>query len=331
MAAPPPEEGGGRRLARRSILAGSVAGMASVALFHPLDVLRIKMQMQAAAALPGSASASASAPRPAAVFFHTVRNGGITALYTGAAPVLAAQACYKATVFSVNGLAGAALARHRAREGPGGGGGGDPPSLAETWLCGWIGGAVNATVFVSPVEYVRNQQIAQHSRLAAAASAAAPALPLAAAARGPLDIARTTVRRDGLPGLWRGAGVTILRDSLGCGSFFVSFELGRRWLGPHLGGSDSGATLLASGACAGWGFWAFALPFDTVKTLIQTGRATSAWDTVAGSLRNGGVAETAHRLTRGWQLAFGRGGPAAAVTLSTYAAVFDLCGRLFDE
>jgi len=69
----------------------------------------------------------------------------------------------------------------------------------------------------------------------------------------PFDIIRTTFKERGVLGLWRGTGVTVMRDSLGCGGFFVMNELGKRVFGPYLGGRDSKSTFLLSGACAGWG------------------------------------------------------------------------------
>ncbi|CAN0507881.1 unnamed protein product, partial [Phaeothamnion confervicola] len=61
-----------------------------------------------------------------------------------------------------------------------------------------------------------------------------------------------------------------------------------------------------------------ALPFDGVKTVMQTAEGAAAGDSTlaaaARMLRDGGVAA----LYRGWPVALGRGIPGAALTLTTY-------------
>jgi len=290
---------------------------------------------------------------------NTFRNGGIRALYTGVTPVLGAQAVYKACVFSVNNVTMSKIKDYKTREG-----GTYTPTLFDIWFCGVCGGCVNGTAFVSPVEFVRNQQIALHSRVSTAEGTSSEAMRRKM--KTPIDIIRQTLRREGILGLWRGTGVTVLRDSLGCGGFFVMNELGRRCLGPHLGGQESKATFLAAGACAGWGvsrvicfdiilllfrwwlysfvsaqssltlspslvlfaqYWAFALPLDTLKAIVQTGGASNAREILSLSIKRDGLARTCTLLLRGWQLAFGRGAPSAAITLTVYSTMFELTSR----
>jgi hypothetical protein len=247
----------GANIALKSILSGSIAGIASTCLFHPTDVLRTKIQSAgfspSSSGTGGSNRAGAAAggvagkpTRPLAALMNTFRNGGIRALYTGVTPVLGAQAVYKACVFSVNNVTMSKIRDYKTREG-----GTYTPTLFDIWFCGVCGGCVNGLAFVSPVEFVRNQQIALHSRVSTAEGTSSEAMRRKM--KTPIDIIRQTLRREGILGLWRGTGVTVLRDSLGCGGFFVMNELGRRCLGPYLGGRESKATFLAAGACAGWG------------------------------------------------------------------------------
>ena len=76
---------------------------------------------------------------------------------------------------------------------------------------------------------------------------------------------------------------------------------------------------------AGFGYWFASLPLDSLKTLVQTGKSTSALETVKYLIERDGVYGGISQLYRGWQLAFGRGSPAAAVTLTTYSAVYSFC------
>jgi len=359
----------GANIALKSILSGSIAGIASTCLFHPADVLRTKIQ--SAGFSPsrsgtggsnhtggggGGGGVAGKPTRPLATLMNTFRNGGVRALYTGVTPVLGAQAVYKACVFSVNNVTMSKITAYKTRDG-----GTYTPTLFDIWFCGVCGGCVNGTAFVSPVEFVRNQQIALHSRASTAEGTSSEAMRRKM--KTPIDIIRQTLRREGILGLWRGTGVTVLRDSLGCGGFFVMNELGKRCLGPHLGGRESKATFLAAGACAGWGvsrvicfdvvlvavflsfctisphitvssslvlfaqYWAFALPLDTLKAIVQTGGASSAREILIVSIERDGLARTCTLLLRGWQLAFGRGAPSAAITLTVYSTLYELTSR----
>ncbi len=333
---------------RNSILAGSVAGMTSCILFHPFDVIRTKIQVatklsattstntsaSSASRAAGATLLSTSAPSatrtrissssgPIAVFSHTIKNGGMKAFYTGMALPLAAQAAYKATVFTTNRVTSNMLVDFKTKEQwktgifkP------YEKTFSDTFLCGAISGAVNALVFVSPVEYARNQLIAQHTRIADGKMSKASMM------RGPFDVLSSTLKKEGIFGCWRGAGVTLVRDSVGCGVFFVMFELGKKHL-PSITGSEQGSRLntVGAGLMAGFGYWFASLPLDSLKTLVQSGKANSAINTVSTLVKRDGVIGGISQLYRGWQLAFGRGSPSAAVTLTTYSAVYNFCDK----
>jgi Mitochondrial carrier protein. len=323
---------------RNSIIAGSIAGMTSCTLFHPLDVIRTKMQATTKLKTvensrklpikPGSRimklSSINSSSGPLAFFSHTLKNGGMKAIYTGFSFPLAAQACYKSTIFTVNKLSQNAIVDYRSKEQPKAGGTSCFPShtltLFEHFLCGFISGSVNALVFVSPVEFIRSQLIHQHTSIAQGKG------PIKGEMTGPLDVIKRTLKTGGLFGLWRGAGVTFARDSIGCGSFFVSFELGKKYL-PLITEVEPASQLhtIGAGMLAGIGYWAMTLPLDALKTLVQTGKANSALDTLSLLINRDGIVKTADQLYRGWQLAFGRGAPSAGVTVMTYSAVYDFC------
>jgi len=91
---------------RNSLLAGSVAGMASTFLLYPLDVVRTKLQATGAGSSSNVGGTSTGQHHyhrgPLHTFRHTIRHGGYRALYTGMTLPLAAQAVYKGTVFAVN-------------------------------------------------------------------------------------------------------------------------------------------------------------------------------------------------------------------------------------
>jgi solute carrier family 25 carnitine/acylcarnitine transporter 20/29 len=330
---------------RNSIIAGSLAGMTSCICFHPLDVVRTKIQastniVAASSATATSASTSAllsssSSPatvtaaatnqrRPLAVLSHTFQNGGVRALYTGLSLPLAAQAVYKSTVLTANRITQGLLIDFKSRERQKTGTF-TPYQLqvSDHFMCGASSGALNGILFVAPVEYVRSQLIQQHTQ-----KAQGKKLLTNTFLKGPVDVIKYTMRTNGLLGLWRGGGVTIIRDSWGCGSFFVTLEMGQRHL-PAVTGHERGSTLntVLSGAMAGFGYWFASLPLDTLKTLVQTGKASSAFDAFSILVKRDGLYTATSQLYRGWEVAFGRGSPAAAVSMTTYSFVYQYCSN----
>jgi Mitochondrial carrier protein len=327
---------------RNSLLAGSVAGMTSTALCHPFDVLRTKMQSSAplvaataptatttstAAAAATVASTASSQPMGiVGTLRHTLQAGGVRALYTGLALPLAAQAVYKSTVFTVNKVTEASIVEWKTQE-QYKLGNFKPYQLTvgDRFVSGCMGGAVNAALFCTPVEYVRNQQIAQIGEKQKS-NGSLLRRPL-----GPIAVIRNTIHAHGVTGLWRGLASTVLRDSIGCGCFFAAMAQTQTFLQHHplpwedhppsSDGPPSTSSLIVSGAVAGVAFWLWALPVDTCKTWIQSGTASNLTHALQMSQRRG-FWQSIPSLFRGWQVAYSRGAPSAAVTVVTYSLIF---------
>ena len=87
-------------------------------------------------------------------------------------------------------------------------------------------------------------------------------------------------------------------------------------------------TTVLAGGLAGLGYWVVSLPLDTVKTWIQSGDLGRAPVHVRQELQQlyadsgHSVTKVAQRLLRGWQVAYGRGIPSAAITISVYSAAY---------
>ena len=313
---------------RNSLISGSVAGVTSTLACHPFDVIRTKMQtaaIESSLAVGGKPPLRSATSGPAQVISQTLKNGGFRALYTGLALPLAAQAIYKSTVFTVNNLTQKFLINWNTQE-RFKTGFFEPYSLtlSDAFICGFVGGAVNATLFVTPVEYVRNQLISQHSRRAAGQT-------IHTILTGPMDVIRSTARHcpAGVLGLWRGIGVTVARDSIGCGCFFYAMEWSQQRYADQngTGRPPSLGVTIFSGALAGLSYWIASLPLDTIKTWVQSGVAESATEAIKQSLRDRGPSETLQRLFSGFQVAYARGIPSAAITVTTYS----FCYRALKE
>ena len=143
---------------RNSLVAGSVSGMASTIVLYPMDFLRTNMQAAGMPSLQTSNGGLASSPTggggPLQILRQTLQTGGIRALYTGISLPLMAQAVYKGTVFTVNNILEHAVLdfksmtnRNETCE----------LNTMDRLFCGFTAGAINGGLFVTPVEYVRNQ------------------------------------------------------------------------------------------------------------------------------------------------------------------------------
>ena len=290
------------RVVINSILAGSVAGIMSTSVVYPFDLIRTKMQSVGMGIKDTTLTST-----PFQVLQHTIKHGGIRALYTGISVPLAAQALYKATLFASNNSAKQLVQEWNTTKG---GNSDYEMKPSDIFWCGFVGGAINAALFVTPVEFVRNQLIAQHTKIANGILIDRPVM------KGPLDVVKYTLNTTGVTGLWRGVGVTVARDSIGCGFFFAAMHTVQKYLSPDA--PPSIFVTVLSGVSAGLSFWLSTLPLDTLKTWVQNGTTSSAKEGLVESLQRYGAAGTFQQLTRGWQMAFGRGAPSAAIMVTTY-------------
>ena len=130
---------------------------------------------------------------------------------------------------------------------------GTPANLWSTWLAGAIGGL--ATWVVStPTELVKCR-----AQLSTSTS---------------WGITEEILRTQGIRGLYFGGVVTALRDSVGYGFYFWSYELSTRFMMDTFKEKGSrgqeAAKVLLCGGLAGVVTWASVFPLDVVKTRVQT-------------------------------------------------------------
>lgn len=139
-----------------------------------------------------------------------------------------------------------------------------PSSLTKIWTAGALGGF--ATFLVSaPTELIkcRAQVSSTHSRNSNP--------PLSS-----LGIAKEIVLRDGLRGLYFGGTITSIRDAVGYGFYFWSYEICNRILSPSNKAEAeesqkmAAAKVLLAGGIAGVITWASIFPLDVIKTRVQT-------------------------------------------------------------
>ncbi len=229
---------------------------------------------------------------------RSIARGGIAGFYKGLWPPLFGQGLYKGVIFSVNSYAN----KHG----------------AGVFMSGLLAGVANS-ILVAPIELCRTRAIIGKGQATSA-----------------VQIIRAIAQKDGIISLWRGVWATMLRDGPGLGLYFLSYTEGKRLLGeqlPHRPLAFGSKVFAAS--LAGAAFWVYALPVDTVKTLLEASKSrgvcqgTSGGPTlrsVASALREtqGGLS----RVIAAYPMALLRGVPASIVTLITYDAVLDLLEKI---
>ncbi|TVY30928.1 Mitochondrial basic amino acids transporter [Lachnellula hyalina] len=160
---------------------------------------------------------------------------------------------------------------------------GTPAGLWSTWLAGAIGGL--ATWVVStPTELVKCR-----AQLSTSSS---------------WNITKEIMRAEGVRGMYFGGAVTALRDSVGYGFYFWSYELSTRLMMSRSKQSTSSgqeaAKVLLCGGLAGVVTWASVFPLDVVKTRVQTQvnifRNAAESEALLGA--NGTSAETSPALSK---------------------------------
>lgn len=128
------------------------------------------------------------------------------------------------------------------------------PNPWTTWLAGAIGGL--ATWIVSaPTELIKCR-----------AQLASP--PVSS-----WTIAKDVFRREGIRGFYFGGVVTALRDSIGYGFYFWSYELSSKWVESRrqeTAFAQDATKVLLCGGLAGVVTWASIFPLDVIKTRVQT-------------------------------------------------------------
>ncbi|XP_050384522.1 mitochondrial arginine transporter BAC2-like [Argentina anserina] len=216
----------------REFVAGGFGGIAGIISGHPLDTLRIMQQ----SSKTGSAFS---------ILRNVVATEGPTALYRGIAAPLASITFQSAMVFQTYAILSRAFDPSVSPK--------DPPSYRGVALGGFGAGAVQS-LMITPVELVKIRLQLQTKTQ-----------------KGPIDVARSIMKAEGLKGMYRGLTITMLRDAPAHAIYFSTYEYMKEQL--HLGcrktGEESLHTTLVAGGLAGVASWISCYPLDVVKTRLQ--------------------------------------------------------------
>ncbi|KAF2734713.1 mitochondrial carrier [Polyplosphaeria fusca] len=127
-----------------------------------------------------------------------------------------------------------------------------PENLLKIWTAGAFGGL--ATFVVSaPTELIKCRAQVSTGRASS------------------WSIARDIWRTAGVRGLYYGGGITSVRDAVGYGFYFWSYQLSKQSLSsPDDTDKDTALKILFCGGLAGVVTWASIFPLDVIKTRVQT-------------------------------------------------------------
>ena len=91
--------------------------------------------------------------------------------------------------------------------------------------------------------------------------------------KGPVDCIKQIYLTDGIRGVYRGLGITVMREAPSFGMYFLSYEYLCRFFESADGSQLGTAPLLLAGGCAGMASWFITYPIDVLKSRIQNDAA----------------------------------------------------------
>jgi len=223
-----------------------------------------------------------------AVLAQTLQREGFAALWKGLSSPLCTAGAQNALCFASYAASCSLLA------------GDEPITSSQVYFAGCAAGAATAFLVV-PVDLIKTQLQTRVGR-----------------SEGPLALAASILSKHGVPGLYRGASITFLRDVPSSGVYFLVYHRALGALGGNVDGGAASSTLVAGGV-AGVASWASIYPLDVCKSRIQAQpeRWNRGWlDCMRRSVADEGVAV----LTRGLGACLGRAFLVNAAIFSGHAA-----------
>ncbi|KAI7903338.1 mitochondrial carrier domain-containing protein [Cokeromyces recurvatus] len=285
----------------QDLIAGTVGGWAQVVVGHPADTIKVRLQTQPSPPIYNGAMDCIR---------KLVKEEGVQGLYRGVTSPLAGIGFCNAIMFMANGWSRRILQN-----------GDDKKTLSifEIGVAGSFAGTVMAFLNC-PIELLKVKLQTQDPKgFINAQGRHEPAY------RGVLDCGIRTVRAQGFMGIYRGMGVTLLRDTPSYFSYFVAYEgLKRLFQNMKKDGELGNFELLMAGGLSGFAAWIPAYPQDVIKSNYQNDiRYKSLGQVVKTLYRSAGPKAFVNGLGPTLVRAF----PANAATFYAYEMAMDVMKR----
>ncbi|KAI9224142.1 putative YMC1-protein of the mitochondrial carrier family [Blastocladiella britannica] len=287
--------------AAKEIMAGSFGGVCQVLSGQPFDTIKVRMQTQPTPPIYSGV---------VDCFKQTVKADGLRGLYKGTVtPLLGIGACVSIQFATLENMK-----RYLVKSN----GGSTDLSLGQLYIAGAASGAANSVVS-GPVEHIR-------TRLQVQSGANVQF-------RGPLDCVKQIYSSYGLAGVYKGQGVTLLRELQGYGAYFLTYEYLVQRSCAKSGVSRRELPIwevMTYGGLSGYAMWFSVYPVDAVKSKLQTDaldpakrRYSSMLNCFQVTLKQEGI----RGLYRGFVPCMLRAAPVNAITFLGFEAAMNVLGR----
>jgi solute carrier family 25 carnitine/acylcarnitine transporter 20/29 len=221
------------------MIAGVLSGCTKLAVGHPFDTLKVRMQTEG---LHGRFRG------PLDCMLQTLRSEGITAFYKGASLPLLGWSVIDFVLIGTYVNTRAFLQKTHADT--------DNVPVWHYWLAGGLAGCVRA-VIATPVEQVKSRLQVQYAD------------PKSKVYSGPIDCMRQLVRNNGIRGLFKGFQSTLIFGT-SLSVYFASYEWYNRTIRVNFPDKVSNSLRqFVSGGMAGTTLWLVAFPVDVIKSRMQ--------------------------------------------------------------
>ncbi|XP_062443754.1 solute carrier family 25 member 48 isoform X4 [Rhea pennata] len=190
------------------------------------------------------------------------RNESVAGFFKGMAFPLASIAVYNSVVFGVFSNTQRLLSQLRYGDAA------RAPALSDMALASAVAGFVSVGIG-TPVDLIKIRLQMQTQPLLQANVKLKPMVPGFPVYRGPIHCFRTVLQKEGIAGLYRGAGAMLLRDVPGYCLYFIPYAFFCGWITPDGSISPNPSSVWLAGGVAGAISWGTATPMDVVKSRLQ--------------------------------------------------------------
>ncbi|OCH87876.1 mitochondrial carrier [Obba rivulosa] len=231
----------------KDLTAGTAGGIAQVLVGQPFDIVKVRMQTAPKGTYSGMFDCAGG----------ILKNEGPLAFYKGTlTPLLGIGVCVSIQ-FGVLEYSKRYFAQKNALQGRGGPSGTELTN-GQLFASGVFAGVANGVVS-GPVEHIRIRLQTQPAKN-----------PVYA---GPWDAIKKIHSSYGIAGIYKGQVVTLWREAVGYGIYFLAYEKLMQWEMKRKGirrEQVNPANAVLFGAAAGYALWAVIYPIDMIKSRMQT-------------------------------------------------------------
>lgn len=280
----------------KDLFGGTVGGVAQVLVGQPFDTVKVRLQSAPEGTYKGALD----------VMKQLVTNEGIKGFYKGTlTPLIGVGACVSIQ-FSVNEY----MKRYFDEQNKG-----QPLSLSQFFCCGAFAGFAIGGL-ASPIELIRIKLQTQTGSTKTFS--------------GPLDCFFKIYQNNGVNGIFKGLVPTLVRESIGLGIYFTTYEalINREKALNNISRREiSNTKLCLYGGLSGYTLWSAIYPMDIIKSKLQADSLSSPkYKGIMAVARDTFITSGIKGFYKGFIPTILRAAPANGATF----AAFEMTMRLID-